>query len=130
MASDPRTAERAHAREFLCRSAGVESLSIEDPVLDQVFSALSEGMVPEGKPTTWIDSLIQDLRGTSQKPPPLRLCLSHDVDFTTSRDQGRKFLRRMGRALAADGPKRRAWMHALGTLAPPLNGTHAPGALR
>jgi hypothetical protein len=70
MASDPQTAERAHAREFLCRSAGVESLSIEDPVLDQVFSALSEGMVPEGKPTTWIDSLIRtcEARARSRLP--------------------------------------------------------------
>ncbi|MBK9796360.1 MAG: hypothetical protein IPP58_07660 [Holophagaceae bacterium] len=125
MPSDPGTAERAHARDFLCRSMGVESLSIEDPVLDQVFSALSEGKVPEGKPPTWIDTLVEDLRGIHQKPPPLRLCLSHDVDFTTSRDQGRKFIRRMSRALAGEGPKRRAWMNALGSLARLLTGPMA-----
>jgi len=125
MPSDPRTAERAHAREFLRRSAGVESLFIEDLVLDQVFAGLSEGKVPEGKAATWIDSLITDLRGTSRKPRPLRLCLSHDVDFTTSLDQGRKFIRRMGRALVGEGPKRRAWMNAVGSLARLLAGPMA-----
>lgn len=61
-------------------------------------------------------SLDQDLLtlGLGQRPnPPARwpegrrfaLCLTHDVDFVSSKSQGRKLVRRLRRTLLADGPR-------------------------
>lgn len=113
----PWAAGRAYALEFLRRSTGVDRIPIEPNVLDEIFTSLTEGTQPVGKPPTWIDDLIRQIRGKEWPAPPLNLCLTHDVDFTTSRDQGLKFLRRLNRALTGDGPRHRALLTALGSLA-------------
>jgi len=107
---------RTHALDFLRRSSGVEAIAVEPGILDEVFRGLADGVVPEGKPPTWIDDLVTQLRGNRGVLPRPRLCLSHDVDFTTSRDQGRKFIRRVSRGLAGEGSKKHALITALGSL--------------
>jgi hypothetical protein len=47
---------------------------------------------------------------------PFALCLSHDVDFASTKDHHRKLARRMRRAFSARGPRWIALKHAAGSL--------------
>lgn len=116
MVEAPGTAARAHTLDFLRKSTGGAAIALDPTTLDEVFSGLAEGTVPEGRPPTWIDDLVRQLRGGHEPRPRLRICLSHDVDFTTSRDQGRKFIRRLSRALIGEGSKQHALTTAFGSL--------------
>lgn len=114
--ADTNRLERNHALEFLRRSSGVLEFHIEPALLDDVFLAISGNQVPKGKSPAWIDDLIGDLRRVSAAPTTFNLCLSHDVDYVSSRQKGRKFVRRLGRALFAEGSKGSALMGAGGSI--------------
>lgn len=113
---DPGPEGRDHALGFLRRSSGNPGAVVAPAVLDDVFRAIALQQPVPGRSGAWIDGLILGLREGGGPRPPLRLCLSHDVDYTTSLDQGIKFFRRLSRAVFADGRRGRALVTAAGSL--------------
>ena len=98
------SAELDHAARFLAETTGRPEPGLDSAALERVFRSLWGAGLPPADDPWWIDDLIRLRRVPEGQEIRPVICLTHDVDFVTSRDQALKLFRRLKHGLFGKGP--------------------------
>lgn len=105
---------------------------LDDPARDEFGNWEPRGPVIEARASQpWLDQLVgaRPRRGRWPEDRPFALCLTHDVDGVSGRNHAKKFLRRLRRALTAQGPRSLAVKQAAGSVYRLLSGMNGADPL-